>query len=206
VRQGFRLLFVIAAVPFVSGCFYYPGSFGASGSSSSSSSAAEASVRGAIPAIEAYYADNNTYSGATLEALQEYDHGVPDIRVVTAKDLTYCIESSVGSETYSKAGPSVEILPGPCPGDPPPPSPPSPQLTLPEPARALHGAVRMMFEFQAQHGTFEGITARDLEWSVPQLASVRVVEASKTSFCLETVVDGQTWIARQSGDVGVGAC
>jgi hypothetical protein len=202
VRQGLRLLFVIAAAPLVSGCFYFPGTFGASGSSSSSSSssAAEASVRGAVPAIEAYYADNNTYSGATLAALHEYDYGVENVRVVTAKDLTYCLESTVGGETYSKDGPAADILPGPCSSERPPP------LTLPEPARKLHGAVRMMLEFQAQHGTYEGITARDLEWRVPGLESVRIVEATRDSFCLESTVDGQTWSARQSGDVGVGAC
>ena len=113
MRQGFRLLVVIAAVPAVSGCFYFPGTFGAGGSSSSSSSSA-ASVRGAVPAIEAYYADNNTYSGATLEALQQYDYGIVDVRVVTANGETYCLESVTGGETYSKAGPGGEILPGAC--------------------------------------------------------------------------------------------
>jgi hypothetical protein len=199
VRQGLRLLVVIAAVPVVSGCFYFPGSFGASGSSSSSSSAAEASVRGAIPAIEAYYADNNTYSGATLQALQAYDHGVTDIRIVQADDVTYCLESVAGGETFSKAGPAAEIVAGACAGD-------SPPVHLPPPAENLRAAVEGMEVFRSARGTYEGVTFRDLQALVPGLKPLRVVDAGTDSFCLESTVDGQTWIARQSGDVGIGAC
>src|SRR4026208_1381356 len=48
-------------------------------------SAAPANVRASIPAIEAYYADNNTYAGATLSYLQTtYDAGVKNIVVQSA--------------------------------------------------------------------------------------------------------------------------
>jgi hypothetical protein len=198
VRQGLRLLFVIAAVPFVSGCFYFPGTFGASGSSSSSSSA-EASVRGAVPAIEAFYADNNTYSGATLAALHEYDYGVENVRVVTANDQTYCLESTVGAETYSKAGPAAEIVVGHCPDE-------SPPVELPAVVRNLHVAVDGMEVFRSAQGTYEYVTLEELRMVAPGLKPVRIVEATRDSFCLESTVDGQTWSARQSGDVGVGAC
>jgi hypothetical protein len=198
VRQGFRLLFVIAAVPVVSGCFYFPGTFGASGSSSSSSSS-ETNVRGAVPAIEAYYADNNTYSGVTLEALQQYDHGVADVRVVTANDETYCLESATGGEAYSKAGPAAEIVAGACSVD-------SPPVDLPPPAENLHAAVEGMEVFHSARGTYEGVTFRDLQALVPGLKPLRVVDAGTDSFCLESTVEGQTWSARQSGDVGIGAC
>jgi type II secretory pathway pseudopilin PulG len=114
VKGGLRLLVVVAVVPVVSGCFYFPGAFGASGSSSSSASSAQSNVRGAIPAIEAYYADNNTYSGVTLTTLQGYDYGVKEVKVVTADDQTYCLESTAGGETYSKAGPGGDIVPGAC--------------------------------------------------------------------------------------------
>jgi hypothetical protein len=185
-------------VPLVSGCFYFPGTFGASGSSETSS-AAQSDVRGAIPAIEAYYADNNTYAGATLEALQQYDYGVADIRIVQADDVTYCLESTVGAETYSKAGPAAEIVAGACAGD-------SPQVDLPPPAENLHAAVKGMEVFRSAHGTYEGVTFRDLQGFVPGLKPLRVVDAGPDSFCLESTVEGQTWSARQSGDVGVGAC
>src|SRR4026208_1659146 len=47
--------------------------------------AAQANRRAAIPAIEAYYADNNTYAGATLSYLQTtYDAGVKNIVVQSA--------------------------------------------------------------------------------------------------------------------------
>jgi hypothetical protein len=199
VKGVLRLLLVVASVPLVSGCFYFPGTFGASGGGSANASAAQANVRGAIPAIEAYYADNNTYSGVTLAALQDYDYGVKDVRVVMANDQTYCLESTAGGETYSKAGPGGEILPGPCP-------PSAPPLELPEPAKSLHVAVRAMETYRLANGSYEGVTANDLERFQPGVQGIVVVEATALSFCLEKSFDGTTWIARESGDVGVGAC
>jgi hypothetical protein len=202
VRQGLRLLFVIAAVPLVSGCFYFPGTFGASGSSSSSLSAAEASVRGAVPAIEAYYADNNTYAGATMENLRAtYDAGLPEeVQLVRAEALTYCIESTVSGATYSKAGPSSDIVVGPCP-------PKASREELPEPAALLHLAADAMETYRAQHGSYEGATAQALQAYVPGLDGFVVVEARPQSYCLETQSHGAAWSARgPSGDVGVGAC
>ncbi|MEX0816738.1 MAG: hypothetical protein WD027_04795 [Gaiellales bacterium] len=114
MKSALRLGLVAAAVPVLSGCFYLPGSFGASGGGSAASTSAQSNVRGAIPAIEAYYADNNTYSGVTLAALQQYDYGVKDTRVITANDETYCLESTAGGETYSKSGPGGDIVSGPC--------------------------------------------------------------------------------------------
>jgi len=79
-------------------------------------SAAQANVRASIPAIEAYYADNNTYAGATLSYLQTtYDQGVKNIVVQSVTSTTYCIQSTVGSETWKKAGPGADILTGACP-------------------------------------------------------------------------------------------
>jgi hypothetical protein len=89
-----------------------------SGSGSSSYGPDEpgmSAVRAAIPAIEAYYADNNTYKGATLELLQQrYDAGLRDVRIVKANDQTYCIESTVGGFPWYKAGPAADVLPGDC--------------------------------------------------------------------------------------------
>src|SRR6266550_2500011 len=79
-------------------------------------SAAQANVRASIPAIEAYYADNNTYAGATLSYLQTtYDAGVKNIVVQSATSTTYCIESTVGAETWKKTGPGSDIVTGSCP-------------------------------------------------------------------------------------------
>src|SRR5207247_10237570 len=79
-------------------------------------SAAQANVRASIPAIEAYYADNNSYAGATLSYLQTtYDAGVKNIVVQSATSTTYCIESTVGAETWKKTGPGSDIVTGSCP-------------------------------------------------------------------------------------------
>jgi type IV pilus assembly protein PilA len=78
-------------------------------------SAAQANVRASIPAVEAYYADNNTYAGATLTYLQTtYDQGVKNIVIQSATSTTYCIESTVGAETWNKSGPGADILTGAC--------------------------------------------------------------------------------------------
>jgi type IV pilus assembly protein PilA len=79
-------------------------------------SAAQANVRASIPAVEAYYADNNSYAGATLSYLQStYDAGVKNIVVQSVSSTTYCIQSTVGAEVWKKAGPGADILTGACP-------------------------------------------------------------------------------------------
>ena len=79
-------------------------------------SAAQANVRSSIPAVEAYFADNNTYAGATLAYLQTtYDQGVKNIVIQSATATTYCVQSVVGAETFKKAGPGADIVTGACP-------------------------------------------------------------------------------------------
>ncbi len=79
-------------------------------------SAAKANVRASIPAVEAYYADNNTYAGMTLAKLQaSYDAGVKNITFgTTLNATTYCIQSVVGQATFKKDGPSSDIVSGAC--------------------------------------------------------------------------------------------
>jgi type IV pilus assembly protein PilA len=78
-------------------------------------SAAKANVRAAIPGIEAFYADNNTYSGMTLAALQaSYDAGIKNISFGTLSATSYCVQSTVGAATFNKAGPSADIVAGAC--------------------------------------------------------------------------------------------
>ncbi len=81
------------------------------------SRAAQANVRAAIPAAEAYNADNvgtatdsdasattTGYAGMSLPQLQKIDAGVKNISVVlgTPAETTYCIQSTVGGKTWSK--------------------------------------------------------------------------------------------------------
>ena len=90
-------------------------------------SAAQANVRAAVPAVEAFNADNigtatdvdasaatSGYQGMTLTLLQtQYDQGVKNVAVpasgftLTATD--YCISSTVGAYTYFKHGPGGDI-------------------------------------------------------------------------------------------------
>jgi hypothetical protein len=73
-------------------------------------------VQAAVPAIEAYNADHQTgYTGATLTALKTYDQGVKNILVKTATATTYCMQSTVGSYTFHKAGPGADVTAGSCP-------------------------------------------------------------------------------------------
>ena len=78
-------------------------------------SAAQANVRAAIPGLEAYSADHNTYAGATSAVLQaSYDAGIKHIDVVTANGTTYCVESTVGAAVFHKNGPAEDITTGGC--------------------------------------------------------------------------------------------
>ena len=78
--------------------------------------AAQANVRAAVPGMEAFNADNGTYTGATSAILQaSYDAGIKNIRVKSATATTYCIDSTVGSAVFKKAGPGAPITAGACP-------------------------------------------------------------------------------------------
>ena len=98
-------------------------------------SAAQANVRSAIPAVEAWNADNvgstadpdpdasastRGYQGMTLALLQsKYDQGIKNITIQTSY-LTvtdYCVSSTVGSYTYYKRGPGGDIRDAPTNAD-----------------------------------------------------------------------------------------
>ena len=78
-------------------------------------SAAKANVRAAIPGVEAFFADQNTYAGVTPGYLQTtYDQGIKNITIPTATSSTYCIQSVVGGKTWNKAGPAADLATGVC--------------------------------------------------------------------------------------------
>jgi hypothetical protein len=118
IRRRALLLALAVSLLVLPGCAWLLGpSVGESGEASMSSDeeAAAANVRGSIPAMEAYYADNSSYSGATVEALRTYDYGIGNVQVVPSADgFNYCIASTVGSATVSKHGPASDLQPGGC--------------------------------------------------------------------------------------------
>ena len=80
-------------------------------------SAAKANVRASIPGMEAFNADHSTgYTGVTLTKLQQsYDAGIKNIKIVRANSTSYCVQNtSPGTVTYHKGGPSSDIIPGIC--------------------------------------------------------------------------------------------
>ena len=86
-------------------------------------SAAKANVRAAVPAVEAFNADNTGtgasagYAGMTVTALQAYDSAIvpTKLSIPTANATTYCIQSTVGQATWNKNGPGADIVTGACP-------------------------------------------------------------------------------------------
>ena len=86
-------------------------------------SAAKANVRAAVPAVEAYNADNTGtgasagYAGMTVTGLQTYDSAIVPSKlfIKSADAATYCIQSTVGNATWNKQGPGADIVTGACP-------------------------------------------------------------------------------------------
>jgi type IV pilus assembly protein PilA len=100
--------------------------------------AAQANVRSAIPAVEAYFADNSGtteegvaatppylgdgddttsgYVGMTLPHLQNIDSAVKLNAPVAAQQTatSYCVSSTVGGKTWNKNGPGADIVTGAC--------------------------------------------------------------------------------------------
>jgi type IV pilus assembly protein PilA len=82
--------------------------------------AAQANVRSAIPSMEAFYSDNGAYDapapGATAAVLKaSYDSGLsPTVTTANLTGITYCIESTVGGQTYHVDGPGGTITAGAC--------------------------------------------------------------------------------------------
>jgi type IV pilus assembly protein PilA len=86
-------------------------------------SAAKANVRAAVPAVEAYNADNPAtgtsggYAGLDASGLLKYDSALtPSVITIsgTPTSLTYCIQSTVGQSTWHKGGPGAAITTDGC--------------------------------------------------------------------------------------------
>ena len=109
-----RVTIIIAAVVVVS-TLGLTACGGGGGSATADAQLAADNVRSAMPSAEAYYADHDSYAGMSSEILREqYDGALPDISVDSASDEAYCIEETVGEETFKAQRPGGEVERGSC--------------------------------------------------------------------------------------------
>ena len=79
------------------------------------SNTARAVVAHALAPIEAYSADHDGYTGMTRDGLSLYDRSLSkDLVVRSASPSSYCVEASVDGHTFSKSGPTAEVVSGAC--------------------------------------------------------------------------------------------
>jgi hypothetical protein len=119
LRSAALALVVAASLLLLPGCSWLFGPAIDGGGSeaswgSSDLDAATANVRTVVPALEAWYTENDTYEGATVEGLRAWDPGIADVQIVRADIVGYCVASTVGSATARKNGPGADIEPGGC--------------------------------------------------------------------------------------------
>jgi type IV pilus assembly protein PilA len=71
--------------------------------------AAQADVRAAVPSVEAWYSDKGTYTGLTTTHIRgSIDSGLAKAVVLSGLTGTnYCIGATVGSKSWSVAGPGA---------------------------------------------------------------------------------------------------
>ena len=68
--------------------------------------AIKANLRTAVPAAEAYYADNGSYTGLNTAALAAVNQSLsPTLTVASVTATTYCLADTDGSHPWSVAGP-----------------------------------------------------------------------------------------------------
>jgi hypothetical protein len=79
-------------------------------------SEAAQNVYAAMLVFDAYYTDHGTYEGITVQDLRRLLPGIETLVIVEAGAESFCVESTVGSETWSARGPSHDVGLGPCKG------------------------------------------------------------------------------------------
>lgn len=83
-------------------------------------SAAQSNIHGLIPSMQAYFVDQESYTGMTIDLLKtNYDAAIDpalySFGSVAPAGTTYCVQSSSGSRTWRKNGPSAALERQPCP-------------------------------------------------------------------------------------------
>src|SRR5690242_6011921 len=61
--------------------------------------AASADVREAVPSVEAFYSDHQTYTGVTVASLKQIDSGLASVvKVAAISGGGYCLDAAVGGK------------------------------------------------------------------------------------------------------------
>ncbi len=179
---------------------------------------AAGNVRAIVPSIEGYGNKNGTFVGMTLAALKaDYDQSLDpsDYSFGSSGNLTatsYCVESTLGGETWSKAGPAEPISPGACPAG-------SSSVTVPGPGGGATAAgnvgtiVPSIEAYGDDNGTFVGMTLAGLKADYDQSLDPDDYSfgssgnLTATSYCVESTIGGETWSKAGPGrPIRLGAC
>src|SRR5438105_8915467 len=72
--------------------------------------AASADVREAVPSVEAFYSDHQTYTGVTLASLKQIDSGLASVvKVAAIAGGGYCLDGTVGGKSSSSEEHTSEL-------------------------------------------------------------------------------------------------
>jgi prepilin-type N-terminal cleavage/methylation domain-containing protein len=76
---------------------------------------AQSQLSSALPAVHAYFADEDTYVGMTFAHLSStYGKGIGPIDVISTSPTSYCISSTLHGKTWYRDGPGSPITQTPC--------------------------------------------------------------------------------------------
>jgi type IV pilus assembly protein PilA len=73
--------------------------------------AAQSDIRGALPSVEAFYADKGTYSGLTVAHIRSsIDAGISNKVVLSGLgSAAYCVGATIGNNSWSVQGPGASM-------------------------------------------------------------------------------------------------
>ncbi len=109
-EDGFTLLELLAVMVITGVLIAVAVASFASGRVRANDAAAKSNIGVAVPAFQAYYLDNGTYTRMTVATLQRtYSRGIRNITIVSVSATTYCVRSTVGGRSWYKAGPNGRI-------------------------------------------------------------------------------------------------
>jgi prepilin-type N-terminal cleavage/methylation domain-containing protein len=114
-EDGFTLLEMLAVLIIMTVLLAIAVGFQSGARVRAADAAAKSNIDVAVPAFQAYYLDNDGFTGMTLAALQSsYSNGIQSIEVVSAAAASYCVKSTVEGRSWFKNGPNAAITTTSC--------------------------------------------------------------------------------------------